>query len=103
MKKNIVVLLLAMCCALSVSAFTPLPESPGHIRLLERLGIHMDSLYWMGDTVRMEDFGYYAIDKEKPALLGKVHGFGELENDEEADMGIYSIAGVKQYETVMAL
>ncbi|MBR5728137.1 MAG: hypothetical protein IKX39_05745, partial [Muribaculaceae bacterium] len=47
--------------------------------------------------------GYYAIDKEKPALLGKVHGFGELENDEEADMGIYSIAGVKQYETVMAL
>lgn len=103
MKKNIVVMLVAMCCALSVSAFTPLPESPGHIRLLERLGIHMDSLYWMGDTVRQADFGYVQINDEKPALLGKVHGFGELEADEEADMGIYSIAGVKQYQKVMAL
>ena len=103
MKKYHVLLMVAMCYTLSLSAFTPLPESPGHIRMLERLGIDMDSLYWMGDTVRLSDFGYYAIDKEKPVLLGKVHGFGELENDDEADMGIYSIAGVKQYQTVMAL
>ena len=104
MKKNIVVLLLAMCCALSVSAFTPLPESPGHIRMLERLGIRMDSLYWMGDTVTQADFGYFQINDEKPALLGKVHGFGEFEDpDMEADMGIYSIAGVKQYQTAMTL
>lgn len=104
MKKIHVLLLVAMCCALSVSAFTPLPESPGHIRMLEGLGIHMDSLYWMGDTVTLEDFGYYPIDDEKTALLGKVWGFGEFEDpDIEADMGIYSIAGVKQYQTVMAL
>lgn len=101
MKKSIVVLLMAMCCALSLNALTPLPESPGHISLLERLGIDMDSLYWMGDTVRQDDFGYYAIDKEKPALLGKIYPFGQLEDpDDEADMGIYSIAGVKQYKTM---
>ncbi len=106
MEKNNLLMFFAVVAlfALSLSARTPLVDSPGHIRMLERLGIHMDSLYWMGDTVTLEDFGYYPINDEKPALLGKVWGFGEFEDpDIEADMGIYSIAGVKQYETVMAL
>lgn len=104
-KANLLMLLVAMVIsALSLSARTPLVDSPGHIRMLERLGIRMDSLYWMGDTVTQADFGYVQINDEKPALLGKVHGFGEFEDpDMEADMGIYSIAGVKQYQTAMTL
>ena len=65
MEKNNLLMFFAVVAlfALSLSARTPLVDSPGHIRMLERLGIHMDSLYWMGDTVTLEDFGYYPIHR----------------------------------------
>lgn len=56
-------LTLAVCCALSLSAFTPLPEAPGHIRMLERLGINpVLSALKDPDDAKVHDYVSHLLD-----------------------------------------